>query len=165
MPRGRIIVVSLLAAAAALVLIVWADSTVAFYLGMIGMGAATGLGGPAVAAHAVDVVPEEAIGPAMGMLRFAGDCGYLIGPLSLGLLVDMALVGHGGAILINAALLAGCSLIFALFAGAPCARASPPRYDLTEERTMTERIWDKFLTERDKAVFAASGYGRAGRLG
>lgn len=24
---------------------------------------------------------------------------------------------------------------------------------------MTERIWDKFLTERDRAVFAASGYG------
>src|SRR5580693_7353947 len=24
---------------------------------------------------------------------------------------------------------------------------------------MNERIWDKFLTERDKAVFAASGYG------
>jgi maleamate amidohydrolase len=28
---------------------------------------------------------------------------------------------------------------------------------------MDERIWDKFLTERDKTVFAASGYGaRAG---
>ena len=28
---------------------------------------------------------------------------------------------------------------------------------------MNERIWDKFLTERDKTVFAASGYGaRAG---
>jgi hypothetical protein len=24
---------------------------------------------------------------------------------------------------------------------------------------MTERIWDKFLTERDKAVFAAGGLG------
>ncbi|MBT5458731.1 MAG: isochorismatase family protein, partial [Rhodospirillaceae bacterium] len=24
---------------------------------------------------------------------------------------------------------------------------------------MAERIWDKFLTERDKAVFEASGYG------
>ena len=24
---------------------------------------------------------------------------------------------------------------------------------------MTERIWDKFLTERDKAVFAAGGFG------
>jgi maleamate amidohydrolase len=30
-------------------------------------------------------------------------------------------------------------------------------------RPMTERIWDKFLTERDKAVFAAAGFGaRAG---
>jgi hypothetical protein len=28
---------------------------------------------------------------------------------------------------------------------------------------MTDRIWDKFLTERDKAVFAAGGFGaRAG---
>jgi hypothetical protein len=28
---------------------------------------------------------------------------------------------------------------------------------------MTERIWDKFLTERDKTVFAAGGFGaRAG---
>ncbi len=28
---------------------------------------------------------------------------------------------------------------------------------------MTERIWDKFLTERDMAVFAAGGFGaRAG---
>ena len=24
---------------------------------------------------------------------------------------------------------------------------------------MTDRIWDKFLTERDKAVFAQAGYG------
>src|SRR5215472_673921 len=30
-------------------------------------------------------------------------------------------------------------------------------------RSMSERIWDKFLTERDKAVFAAGGFGaRAG---
>jgi nicotinamidase-related amidase len=28
-----------------------------------------------------------------------------------------------------------------------------------------ERIWDKFLTERDKAVFAASGYGARGGFG
>ncbi len=30
---------------------------------------------------------------------------------------------------------------------------------------MTERIWDKFLTERDKAVFEASGYGAQGGFG
>ena len=28
---------------------------------------------------------------------------------------------------------------------------------MTKERTMP--VWDKFLTERDKAVFSASGYG------
>lgn len=30
---------------------------------------------------------------------------------------------------------------------------------------MAERIWDQFLTERDKAVFAASGYGAQGGFG
>lgn len=30
---------------------------------------------------------------------------------------------------------------------------------------MTERIWDKFLTERDKQVFSASGYGARGEFG
>jgi nicotinamidase-related amidase len=30
---------------------------------------------------------------------------------------------------------------------------------------VTERIWDKFLTERDKAVFEASGYGAQGGFG
>ena len=30
---------------------------------------------------------------------------------------------------------------------------------------MAERIWDKFLTERDKAVFEASGYGTRGGFG
>ncbi len=30
---------------------------------------------------------------------------------------------------------------------------------------MTERIWDKFLTERDKQVFEASGYGARGSYG
>lgn len=30
---------------------------------------------------------------------------------------------------------------------------------------MTEPIWDKFLTERDKAVFAAAGYGARGGFG
>src|SRR6267378_7405742 len=39
------------------------------------------------------------------------------------------------------------------------ARAAPRQ----GARSMNERIWDKFLTERDKAVFAAGGFGaRAG---
>ena len=30
---------------------------------------------------------------------------------------------------------------------------------------MTEPVWNKFLTERDKAVFEASGYGTRGGFG
>ena len=30
---------------------------------------------------------------------------------------------------------------------------------------MSEPVWNKFLTERDKAVFAASGYGARGGFG
>jgi maleamate amidohydrolase len=35
----------------------------------------------------------------------------------------------------------------------------------TQEAKMTERVWDKFLTERDKAVFAAGGFGALGGFG
>src|SRR5579862_3817627 len=34
-----------------------------------------------------------------------------------------------------------------------------PVLRITQEIAMTEPIWNQFLTERDKAVFAASGYG------
>ncbi len=30
---------------------------------------------------------------------------------------------------------------------------------------MTKRIWDDFLTERDKQVYAAAGYGKRGGFG
>lgn len=115
MARPRIIIVSTLAAAASLATIALSASPAAFWVAMAAMGAATGLGGPAVAAYAVDVAPGEAMGPAMGLMRFAGDLGYLVGPLALGVLVDLALVNHAGAILVNAALLAAVTLVFAAF--------------------------------------------------
>ena len=158
-PRGRIIVVSLLAAAAALVLIVWADSTVAFYLGMIGMGAATGLGGPAVAAHAVDVRARGSHRRGHGNVTFRR---RLRIPDRAAFRSACWSTWHWSAMAAQFSSTAALARrrqpdLRPVCRRAPCARASPPRYDLTEERTMTERIWDKFLTERDKAVFAASG--------
>src|SRR3981081_683291 len=35
----------------------------------------------------------------------------------------------------------------------------------SREGIMSEPIWNQFLTERDKAVFAASGYGARGGFG
>src|SRR5262249_24322611 len=40
-----------------------------------------------------------------------------------------------------------------------------PGYGYSKERVMSEPIWNQFLTERDKAVFAASGYGARGKFG
>jgi maleamate amidohydrolase len=38
-------------------------------------------------------------------------------------------------------------------------------YGNRTSKAMSEPIWNKFLTERDQAVFAASGYGRRGGFG
>ena len=35
----------------------------------------------------------------------------------------------------------------------------------TGENAPSERIWDEFLTEEDKKVFAAAGYGAAAGFG
>jgi MFS family permease len=121
-PRVWLIVVSLIAAAASLGAIVIASSDTVFYLGMIAMGLATGISGPAVAAYAVDVSPEDQQGPAMGMMRFAGDLGYLVGPLSIGALVDVTSIGHAGGLAVNAAFLAVFAILFALLAGRRTAR-------------------------------------------
>src|SRR5579872_6290739 len=60
----------------------------------------------------------------------------------------------------------GTSLHLAEHSGLPAAShrciLTPDRAH-HEEPAMGERVWDKFLTERDKAVFAAGGFGaRAG---
>ncbi len=110
--RPRLIFLALLGVVASLVAIVISDQAWLFYLAMLGMGVATGISGPAVAAYAVDVVPEAQQAPAMGIMRFAGDLGYLVGPVSLGFLLERYALGYTGGIALNAALLAVCALFF-----------------------------------------------------
>ncbi len=50
----------------------------------------------------------------MGTMRFAGDLGYLVGPLSIALLIDAADIGQSGGLFVNAGLLAALTLAFAL---------------------------------------------------
>lgn len=110
--RPRLIFMSLLGVTASLVVIVLAPQPWLFYAAMLGMGVATGISGPAVAAYAVDVVPESQQAPAMGIMRFAGDLGYLVGPVTLGFLVQQYALGYTGGIALNAALLGVCALFF-----------------------------------------------------
>lgn len=112
--RPALIAVSLLATAAALALIAMAATPAILYAAMIAIGLAVGIGGPAIGAYAVDVTPVRLQAQAMGMLRFAGDLGYLVGPLAIGALVDVSGMGYGGGLLVNAALLVGCGAVFVL---------------------------------------------------
>lgn len=112
--RPPLIAVSLVATALALVAITVATTPLTLYAGMVAIGIAVGIGGPAIGAYAVDVTPRGQHGPAMGTLRFAGDLGYLFGPLAIGTIVDLGGIGYGGGILINAALLIVCAGVFVL---------------------------------------------------
>src|SRR5207245_9084305 len=44
-------------------------------------------------------------------------------------------------------------------------RATQPKTETGKSNIMSEPIWNKFLTERDKAVFKSSGYGARGGFG
>lgn len=112
--RPALIAVSLATTALALVPIAVAASPETLYAGMIAIGVAVGIGGPAIGAYAADVTPPNRQGPAMGTLRFAGDLGYLVGPLAIGALVEFSTIGYGGGLLVNAALLLACGAVFVL---------------------------------------------------
>lgn len=112
-PRPALIVVSLLATSGTLIWVVAAPSMTALTAAMIAMGLTTGISGPAVGAYSVEVSHPDRHGPAMGAMRFAGDLGYLVGPVSIGLLIDALRMGQAGGLVVNAALLA----VFAVMLG------------------------------------------------
>ena len=112
--RPALISVSLLTTALALVAITVAATPTTLYAGMIAIGLAVGIGGPAIGAYAIDVTPRGQHGPAMGTLRFAGDLGYLVGPLAIGAIVDLRGIGYAGGLWINAVLLVACAAVFVL---------------------------------------------------
>ena len=82
----------------------------------------TGISGPAPAAYAADVIPEESRGLGMGLFRTYSDVGFVIGPLLLGWIADVT-DSFRWSLLFNAALMASAVTVFAVFAretvGAP----------------------------------------------
>jgi MFS family permease len=75
---------------------------------------ATGFAGVAPAAMVADLAPRNLSGTAVGMFRFAGDLGFVLGPVLTGLVADAA--GYVPAFLVAAAPLL---LVLALAVRAP----------------------------------------------
>jgi len=109
----RLTIISTLVMAASLMVIAFGNSVAWLWAGMALLGLGGGLNGPATGAYAAGAVPRKLYGPAMGLMRTWGDAGFVLGPVLIGLLGDMASAGPAGGLVANAFLLAVSGLAFA----------------------------------------------------
>jgi MFS family permease len=112
--RKWVIVPAGIAISGALVAMAGAESTVTFTVSAVALAIGTAALGPAPAAFASDIAPESLRGFAMGLYRSAGDAGFLLGPVLLGLLADRTSIQLGLAA--NAVVFASATAIFGLVA-------------------------------------------------
>ena len=112
--RKAVIVPSALVTGVALVLFAVSGNVWIFILAGVIHGIGTGIVGPAPAAYAADIAPPGMRGITMGLYRTFGDAGFVIGPVLLGALADLA--GFGWALAFNALVLVSFALLFAVFA-------------------------------------------------
>ena len=77
-------------------------------------GIASGIGGSAPAAYAADSAPPGMNASAMSLFRMLGDIGYVVGPILLGLIVDIH--GTDMALYLAASILFIIGILFARFA-------------------------------------------------
>ncbi|MFQ5381437.1 MAG: MFS transporter [Dehalococcoidia bacterium] len=101
----------------AYLLFVPVDSPPAFWGASLVLALGSGLLGPAPAAFAAEVAPEERRGAAMGIFRSLSDAGFVLGPPTVGFLVDRA--GFGWGFSANGGVLLTTALLFAWLARRP----------------------------------------------
>jgi len=123
--RKAVIVPSALCSAGAMALFAFADSFQSFLVASFLWAVASGIAGAAPAAYAADLAPKAHVGPAMGLYRTVADLGYVVGPLLLGGISDLA--SPRTALVTTTALLVGSGLLFLLRAPETWAAVSLQR--------------------------------------
>jgi MFS family permease len=100
--RGRrgVLIPALATLTVATALMGWADSAFSLIAVMVALGVATGFAAVVPAAVVADVAPKASSGTAVGAYRFAGDVGFVLGPLIGGVVADTA--GFAPAFLVTA---------------------------------------------------------------
>jgi DHA1 family multidrug resistance protein-like MFS transporter len=115
--RKTVIVFSGVVSGASLVLFALTETLPLFLLAAVLTGVGTGLASPSTATYAAEISAAESRGATMGFYQMLGDSGFVVGPVALGWLAEVS--GFSGALLFNAALALGLSVLFAIFASAP----------------------------------------------
>jgi MFS family permease len=88
--RKPVLVPALAGMGAAIGIIGWADQVWTLVLALVAMGLATAFVGVVPAAIVADVAPKKISGTAVGLYRFAGDVGFVLGPIVAGVVTDLA---------------------------------------------------------------------------
>lgn len=122
---------------AGLLIYAGADTYTTFFLASLVLALGQGIDGPAPAAYAVDIAPEEVRGLAMGLFRTSGDFGFVVGPPLLGLLADRT--SFAWALVANALLVGLATLIFAALARETAGRAGRTRQRASAAQAMESR--------------------------
>ena len=112
--RKPVIVPTMIAAGASMLVFMAAPSYAWFLAGCVVWSVAVGVSGAAPAAYAADVAPPGMNAAAMSTYRMLSDLGYVVGPIALGVLTD--LFGADAALTTAAALLVVVAVLFARFA-------------------------------------------------
>ena len=112
--RKAVIVPATLLTGLSMLLFCFAPSFAGFTAASIVWGIASSVGGSAPAAYAADSAPPGMNATAMSLFRMTSDAGYVLGPLALGLVVDIW--GPVVAIVTAAALLVVVGAAFAVLA-------------------------------------------------
>jgi MFS family permease len=112
--RKRAIVPSAAGVAIALLMMAGAQSHAIFLASAGLLAVATSIVGPAPAAYAADIAPPALRGIAMGLYRTAGDIGFLLGPVLLGVCADATSISL--ALTLNAVIVVLSGAFFAVAA-------------------------------------------------
>ena len=112
--RKAVIVPATLVAGVSLIVFLLAPSYSWFLAACAIWSVAAGVSGAAPAAYAADVAPAGMNAAAMSAYRMLSDLGYVVGPIALGLVTDLA--GADAALAGTAALLVAVAVLFARLA-------------------------------------------------
>jgi len=121
--RKAVIIPSTIFSAAAMILFPFVDSFTGFLVASLLWAASSGVAGASPAAYAADLAPKGRVGPAMGLYRTIADLGYVVGPLLLGTISDVA--SPKAALFFTAGLLMVSGTLFLVKAPETLARGSP----------------------------------------
>ena len=112
--RKAIIVPATILTGATMLLFAYAPNALWFAAAFVLWGTMTSIGGAAPAAYAADAAPKGMNAAALSTFRMTGDAGYVLGPLLIGVMVDI--YGTTIALFVSAAMIVAAGAAFALWA-------------------------------------------------